>query len=55
MITGKVMYDIEISVADEKELNKLGAAIRLSLKQIKGVIDSEEIDSELDETDDSIE
>ena len=52
MITGKLCYDIEVEASSEKELERIGAEIRAALKTVKGVMDSDEVDSDLNDDSD---
>ena len=52
MITGTLMFDIGIEVKDEDELKTLSSAIYQSVKQINGVVSAEEVDCDVNESDD---
>ena len=48
------MIDVSISADNEKDLERISADIRTALKTVKGVTDSEEVDSDVsDESEES--
>lgn len=55
MLTGTLMIDVSVKADNQKDLERISADIRAALKQVKGVTDSEEVDSDVsdDSGDDS--
>lgn len=49
------MIDVSVKADNQKDLERISADIRAALKQVKGVTDSEEVDSDVsdDSGDDS--
>lgn len=43
------MFDITVEAQDQKDLERISADIRAALKPIKGVTDTEEVDSDVSE------
>ena len=53
MITGTLMFDISIQADNQEDLERISADIRQALKPVKGVTDSEEVDTDVfDDSDD---
>lgn len=46
------MVDISVEADNQKDLERISADIRHALKTVKGVTDSEEVDSDLDDSSD---
>lgn len=52
MITGTLMFDVSVEADNQKDLERISADIRAALRTIKGVTDSEEVDSDVSDSDD---
>jgi hypothetical protein len=46
------MFDISVEADNQKDLERIGADIHAALKPIKGVTDSEEVDSDISDDSD---
>lgn len=51
MITGALMYDIQVEASNQEDLESISREIQSALKQVKGVSRSEEVDTDLSNSD----